>query len=61
MLTTETRVRVKSIINRLQNSQSVSLEERIYLNKLARVSTQVSTWLNEALSQEARAIDDDIS
>ena len=60
MLTTTTRLRVQGIIRRLENRESVSLEERIYLNKLSRVSSIVSNWLSSALSKEAKAIDEEI-
>ena len=60
MLTTATRLRVKRIISRLEQSMSVSLEERIYLSKLSKISSLVASWLNSALAEEAHIIDEEI-
>ena len=59
MLSTDARIRVQGIINRLRASSSVSLEERIYLSKLAKVSSMVATLLNSALAIEAHIIDEE--
>tara|TARA_B100000700_G_C14500178_1_gene603648 strand:+ start:416 stop:601 length:186 start_codon:yes stop_codon:yes gene_type:complete len=61
MLSTATRLRVQEIIRKLEDRQTVSLAERIYLTKLSRVSSVVSSWLSSALSKEAKAIDEDIA
>tara|TARA_Y100001968_G_scaffold37630_1_gene28869 strand:+ start:332 stop:517 length:186 start_codon:yes stop_codon:yes gene_type:complete len=61
MLTASTRIRVQSIIHRLKNNQSVSLEERIYLSKLSKDSSLVSAWLYSSISKEAKSIDDFIA
>ena len=60
MLSTATRIRVQDIISRLRTSNSVSLEERIYLSKLSKVSSLVSFWLNSALPSEAHIIDEEL-
>ena len=59
MLSTTTRIRIQNILKRLENNQSVSLEERIYLNKLSSVSALVSEWTKTALGAEAISIDND--
>ncbi len=59
MLSTTTRIRIQNILKRLENYQSVSLEERIYLNKLSSVSGVVSQWTKTALGTEASSIDND--
>ena len=59
MISTTTRIRVKNILNRIENNQLVTLEERIFLNKLSRVSSVVSNWLGSALGPEASSIDHD--
>ena len=59
MLSTTTRIRIQNILRRLENNQSVSLEERIYLNKLSSVSALVSKWTKTALGAEASSIDND--
>ena len=59
MFSTTTRIRIKEILNRIENNQSVTLEERIYLNKLSSVSSVVSKWVNSSLGPEASSIDND--
>ncbi len=59
MISTKTRIRIQNILSRIQNNQSVTLEERIFLNKLSSVSSTVSNWVNSALGAEARSIDND--
>jgi len=59
MFSTTTRIKIKEILNRIENNQSVTLEERIYLNKLSNVSSVVSRWLNSSLGPEASSIDND--
>ena len=59
MISTTTRVRAKNILNRMKNNQTVSLEERIFLNKLSSVSAVVSEWVASALGPEASSIDND--
>ena len=48
MLTTSSRLRIQEILNRLAMGKSVSLEERIYINKHATKNQNVSTWLRKA-------------
>ena len=59
MISTTTRIRVENILNRIENNQTVTLEERIFLNKLSRVSSVVYSWVNSALGPEASSIDND--
>ena len=59
MLSTTTRIRVKNILDRLEANQLVSLEERIFLNKLSNVSPLVSEWVASALGAEASSIDNE--
>ena len=59
MISTATRIRIKNILNRLETNQLVSLEERIFLNKLSNVSPSLSKWIVTALGHEASSIDDD--
>ncbi len=49
MLTTETRQRIESIIERLQKGQPVSLKERIQLKKYATYIPFVAGKLSQAL------------
>ena len=59
MLSTTTRIRVKNILDRLESNQLVTLEERIFLNKLSNVSPLVSGWIASALGAEASSIDNE--
>lgn len=49
MLTPATRLRLQNIIERLAQSQSVSLQERIYVQKFADRDPSVGSWLRRAL------------
>ena len=59
MISTATRIRIKNILNRLESNQLVTLEERIFLNKLSNVSALVSEWVASALGAEASSIDNE--
>ena len=59
MFSTTTRIKIQEILKRIENNQSVTLEERIYLNKLSSVSSVVSAWINSSLGPEASSIDND--
>ena len=59
MISTTTRIRVKKILQRIENNQSVTLEERIFIHKLSNVSNVVCHWLTAALGPEAMSIDND--
>tara|TARA_B100000579_G_scaffold271813_1_gene224460 strand:+ start:244 stop:423 length:180 start_codon:yes stop_codon:yes gene_type:complete len=59
MFSTKTRIRIQNILNRIENDELVTLEERIYLNKLSNVSSLVSSWVASSLGPEASSIDND--
>ena len=59
MLSTTTRIKAKNILNRLETNQTVTLEERIFLNKLSNVYPLVSEWVTSALGAEASSIDNE--
>tara|TARA_B100000214_G_C23563894_1_gene444134 strand:+ start:164 stop:343 length:180 start_codon:yes stop_codon:yes gene_type:complete len=59
MISTTTRVKIKNILNRLKTNQLVTLEERIFLNKLSNVSPLISGWVASALGPEANSIDNE--
>ena len=59
MISTKTRIRIQNILNRIENNELVTLEERIFLNKLSSVSVIVSEWLTSALGTESSSIDND--
>ena len=49
-LTTQTRLRIKNIISRISNDEQISLEERVYVEKLAKHNSTIWTWLKKANS-----------
>ena len=59
MISTTTRIRIQNILRRIENNQSVTLEERIFLNKLSSISPLISEWVNSSLGSEASSIDND--
>ena len=59
MISTTTRIRIQNILNRIENNQSVTLEERIFLNKLSSVYAVVAEWVASSLGHEANSIDND--
>ena len=48
MLTTTSRLRIQEILTRIANGNTVTLEERIYINKYASKNQNVSAWLRKA-------------
>ena len=59
MFSTTTRIRIKNILKRIENNQSVNLEERIYLNKLSVISAVIAFLVSSSLGPEASSIDND--
>ena len=59
MISTATRIRIKNILYRLDTNQLVTLEERIFLNKLSSVSPLIAVWVSSALGAEASSIDNE--
>ena len=49
-LTNKTRLKIKDIIKRISANEKVTLEERIYLEKLAKHNSTIWTWLKKANS-----------
>ena len=52
MLTTSTRLKLQSILRRITDGSSVSLSDRIYLQKFADRDRTVSSWLRRARRQQ---------
>ncbi len=59
MISTKTRLRIQNILYRIENHTLVTLEERIFLNKLSSISAVVAKWVNYSLAPEASSIDND--
>ena len=49
-LTNQTRLKIKNILNKISKDEKVSLEERIYVEKLAKHNSTIWTWLKKANS-----------
>ena len=49
-LKNKTRLKVKDIVKRISENKKVSLEERIYVEKLAKHNSTIWTWLKKANS-----------
>ena len=49
-LTNKTRLKIKNIVKRISEDKQVSLEERIYLEKIAKHNSTIWTWLKKANS-----------
>ena len=52
MLTTSSRLRIQEILTRISRGHTVTLEERIYINKHAARNQNVSTWLRKASNMQ---------
>ena len=52
MLTTSTRLKLQSILRRVAEGSSVSLSDRVYLQKFADRDRTVSSWLRRARRQQ---------
>ena len=59
MISATTRIKVQNILDRLETNKLVTLEERIFLNKLSHVSPLVSEWVSSALGAEESSIDNE--
>ena len=49
-LTNKTRLKILDIVGRIADDKNVSLEERIYVEKLAKHNSTIWTWLKKANS-----------
>ncbi|WP_216900157.1 hypothetical protein [Synechococcus sp. CCY 9618] len=56
MLTPNTRLRLQEIIRRIGDSDPVSLQERIYVQKFADRDASVWSWLRRAQRQQRQGV-----
>lgn len=54
MLTTTTRLKLQAILARLSRGETVSLQERVLLQKFADRDRTVSSWMHRAQRQRQR-------
>jgi len=49
-LTNQTRLKIQDIVKRISQDKPVSLEERIYIEKLSKHNSTIWTWVKKANS-----------
>ena len=54
-LTNKTRLKIQDIVRRIADDKNVSLNERIYVEKLAKHNSTIWTWLKKANSLRRNA------
>lgn len=59
MLTPRTRLRLQEIIERIANSEPVTLQERIYVQKFADRDPTVWSWLRRARRRQLEGVPKD--
>ena len=50
LLSNQKRLKIRGIIKRIAQDKSISLEERIYIEKFAQHNSTISLWLKKANS-----------
>ena len=60
MLTPATRIRLQEMLQRIRSDASVSLEERIYVQKFAERNHAVAGWLHQARREQQAACGDGV-
>ena len=56
LLSNEKRIKIQGIIKKISLNQTVTLEERIYVEKFAQHNSTVSFWLKKANSRRRYGI-----
>ena len=59
LLSNQKRIKIRGIIKRIAKDKSISLEERIYVEKFARHNSTISLWLKKANSFRRYGIKND--
>ncbi len=59
LLSYQKRLKIQGIIKRIANDKSISLEERIYVEKFAQHNSTISLWLKKANSFRRNGIKND--
>ena len=50
LLNNQKRLKIQEILKRIEQDKSISLEERIYVEKFAQQNSTISLWLKKATS-----------
>ena len=59
LLSNQTRIKIQAIIKRIAHDKSISLEERIYVEKFAKHNSTISLWLKKAYSCRRNVVKSD--
>ena len=59
LLSNEKRLKIKGIIKRIAQDKSITLEERIYVEKFAHHNSTISLWLKKANSFRRNGVKND--
>ena len=59
LLSNQKRLKIHGIIKRIAHDQSISLEERIYIEKFAKHNSTISLWLKKANSIRRNGVKND--
>ena len=59
LLSNQKRLKIHGIIKRIAQDKSISLEERIYVEKFAKHNSTISLWLKKANSYRRNGIKKD--
>ena len=59
LLSNQKRLKIQAIIKRIAHDKSVSLEERVYVEKFAQHNSTISLWLKKANSFRRNGIKSD--
>ena len=59
MISTSTRLRIKDILKRIERNEFVTLDERIFINKLSGIYPVLAKYIASSLEPKDSALDND--
>jgi len=59
LISNQKRLKIQTIIKRIAQDESITLEERIYVEKFANHNSSISLWLKKANSYRRNGIKND--
>ena len=59
LLSNQKRIKIQGIIKRIAHDKSISLEERIYVEKFAKHNSTIALWLKKANSFRRNVVKSD--
>ena len=60
LLSNQKRLKIQGIIKKIAHDKSISLEERIYVEKFAKHNSTISLWLKKANSFRRNGIQNEV-